>query len=108
MNYAVVGNISEVLGFLSAAKEEYQLEGFTINMTSLDDIFMEVTNNDAHSNEAVSWVDETIPTVPSETVPSEYIPDNDVEAVSSQSLNEAAVYMEPPTDPGVQVQTTQE
>ena len=101
LNYAIVGNISEVLGFLSTAKEEYQLEGFTINMTSLDDIFMEVTNNDENTNEAVSWVDETITTVHPDILPGGYIPDNDIEAVSSQSMNEAAVYIEPLSDTGV-------
>ena len=31
--------------FLASAKGEFQLEGFTINMTSLDDIFIQATRS---------------------------------------------------------------
>ena len=34
--------MSSVLGVLATARNQGKLEGFTINMTSLDDIFLEV------------------------------------------------------------------
>ena len=38
----VEGEMSLVLGVLATARNQGKLEGFTINMTSLDDIFLEV------------------------------------------------------------------
>merc|ERR1719219_1217712 len=44
LNYRVEGEMSSVLGVLATARNQGKLEGFTINMTSLDDIFLEVTS----------------------------------------------------------------
>ena len=38
------GELSSVLGVLATGRNQGRLEGFTINMTSLDDIFLEVRN----------------------------------------------------------------
>ena len=38
------GELSSVLGVLATGRNQGRLEGFTINMTSLDDIFLEVSN----------------------------------------------------------------
>merc|ERR1712130_589720 len=38
------GELSSVLGVLATGRNQGRLEGFTINMTSLDDIFLEVTS----------------------------------------------------------------
>ena len=40
----VEGELSSVLGVLATGRNQGKLEGFTINMTSLDDIFLEVNN----------------------------------------------------------------
>ena len=40
----VEGELSSVLGVLATGRNQGRLEGFTINMTSLDDIFLEVNN----------------------------------------------------------------
>jgi ABC-2 type transport system ATP-binding protein len=45
LSYRVTGAVSSVLGLLAAARGQGRLEGFTINMTSLDDIFLEVTSD---------------------------------------------------------------
>ena len=37
------GELSSVLGVLATGRNQGRLEGFTINMTSLDDIFLEVS-----------------------------------------------------------------
>lgn len=98
LNYAVAGNISEVLGFLSTAKQEYQLEGFTVNMTSLDDIFMEVTNKEQNDNQAIGWSTETSSSgTPEPDTQAGYVPvQGNIDSNSSQSL-EAAVYIDPQT-----------
>merc|ERR1711974_359982 len=44
LNYRVEGELSSVLGVLATGRNQGRLEGFTINMTSLDDIFLEVTS----------------------------------------------------------------
>ena len=88
LNYMAIGNISEILGFLSLAKDDYKLEGFTINMTSLDDIFMEVTNNGYNENFGASWTEE-VPALSQDS--NEYMPGG--EAV--QAVEEPAVYTEP-------------
>ena len=40
----VEGELSSVLGVLATGRNQGRLEGFTINMTSIDDIFLEVNN----------------------------------------------------------------
>merc|ERR550525_491838 len=50
VSYNLSGNISEMLGVLASAKGEFQLEGFTINMTSLDDIFIQATRSDLNNS----------------------------------------------------------
>ena len=44
--YRVEGELSGVLGALATGRNQGRLEGFTINMTSLDDIFLEVKLSD--------------------------------------------------------------
>ena len=44
LTYRVPGQLSVVLGLLASARQQGSLQGFTINMTSLDDIFLEVTS----------------------------------------------------------------
>ena len=43
VNYKLNGNVSEMLGILATAKEQFELEGFTINLMSLEDVFLQVT-----------------------------------------------------------------
>lgn len=43
LTYNLNGNISEMLGILATAKHDFELEGFTINMISLEDVFLQVT-----------------------------------------------------------------
>ena len=43
VTYNLTGNISEMLGVLATAKLQFELEGFTINMISLEDVFLQVT-----------------------------------------------------------------
>ena len=40
--FRVEGELSGILGALATGRNQGRLEGFTINMTSLDDIFLEV------------------------------------------------------------------
>ena len=40
----VESELSSVLGVLATGRNQGRLEGFTINMTSLDDIFLEVNS----------------------------------------------------------------
>ena len=44
--YRVEGELSGILGALATGRNQGRLEGFTINMTSLDDIFLEVKLSD--------------------------------------------------------------
>ena len=48
ITYNLVGNISEMLGVLATAKNQFELEGFTINMISLEDVFLQVTKGKHH------------------------------------------------------------
>ena len=43
ISYNLNGNISEMLGILANAKNQFDLEAFTINMVSLEDVFLQVT-----------------------------------------------------------------
>lgn len=43
VTYRLPGHLSSVLGLLATARTRGSLEGFTINMASLEDIFLEVT-----------------------------------------------------------------
>ena len=43
VSYKLSGNVSEMLGILASAKNQFELEGFTINMISLEDVFLQVT-----------------------------------------------------------------
>ena len=49
ITYNLVGNISEMLGVLATAKNQFELEGFTINMISLEDVFLQVTKGRLHN-----------------------------------------------------------
>ena len=49
ITYNLVGNISEMLGVLATAKNQFELEGFTINMISLEDVFLQVTKGRQHN-----------------------------------------------------------
>ena len=44
--FRVEGGLSGILGALATGRNQGRLEGFTINMTSLDDIFLEVIRSD--------------------------------------------------------------
>ena len=44
--FRVEGELSGILGALATGRNQGRLEGFTINMTSLDDIFLEVKLSD--------------------------------------------------------------
>ena len=44
--FRVEGELSGILGALATGRNQGRLEGFTINMTSLDDIFLEVIRSD--------------------------------------------------------------
>ena len=43
ISYNLNGNISEMLGILANAKTQFELEAFTINLISLEDVFLQVT-----------------------------------------------------------------
>ena len=44
--FRVEGELSGILGALATGRNQGRLEGFTINMTSLDDIFLEVIQSE--------------------------------------------------------------
>lgn len=50
VNYKLNGNVSEMLGILATAKEQFELEGFTINLISLEDVFLQVTQGMLNHN----------------------------------------------------------
>merc|ERR1711915_185886 len=45
LKYIAQGKISVLLGLLTAAKAQRIIDGFTIDVTSLEDIFLEITNS---------------------------------------------------------------
>ena len=56
----VEGELSSVLGVLATGRNQGKLEGFTINMTSLDDIFLEVNNFTLFDNVQVLMIEVTM------------------------------------------------
>merc|ERR1712062_319546 len=97
VSYNLTGNISEMLGVLASAKGEFQLEGFTINMTSLDDIFIQATKSDLNNSyKSQQHYGEPHPV---EEEDGEYVPHHEVllERAERASLETSAVYVDPNT-----------
>ena len=65
IKYIVQGKISILLGLLTAAKAQKIIDGFTIDVSSLEDIFLEITNNAANSAAVDSDFEPVISSKPS-------------------------------------------
>jgi len=90
LTYRVPGQLSAVLGLLASSRQQGSLQGFTINMTSLDDIFLEVTSGGKGQQGTLELKEQAGAT----TVEQPYNPLG-AEEVESRSPREEAVYRRP-------------
>ena len=87
IKYIVQGKISILLGLLTAAKAQKIIDGFTIDVTSLEDIFLDINNKTSDS----FGTDNPVIQAP---IPAQE--GADMEAVIDEDVPKAADYIPPP------------